>query len=138
MVTYTGHHAAERAGGIVLAREELDVARLGLRLLARRLKLLSGLGAQLLRLVLRIVDYRVGRVQLEASLIRCRTVCVRLGLRQAARVRAAAKGMLERLEVRVERHLAGCGVANWNRVSVPFWANRAQLMSIAGMRRNHN
>ena len=82
--THAGHQAAKGAGGIVLARVELDVAGLGLGFLARDLEVLGGLGAQLVGLVLCVVDDRVGRVQVDARLEGCRRARIGRGLRAAA------------------------------------------------------
>ena len=102
--THTGHQAAKGAGGIVLARVELDVAGLGLGFLARDLEILGGLGAQLMGLILCVVDDRVGRVQVEARLEGCRRARIGRGLR------AAAQGVLQGVVVGEERRH---GLGGW-------------------------
>lgn len=67
-MTYTGHQAADGAGGVILSSVELNVAGLCLRFGGGPLKLLGGLGAQLLGLVLDIVDGGVGAVELGSGL----------------------------------------------------------------------
>lgn len=66
--TYTGHETTNGTGGIVFACIELDLARLGLGFGGGLLELLRGLGAQLVGLVLDIIDGRVRGVELGASL----------------------------------------------------------------------
>ncbi|SPQ18623.1 ddd244d6-febd-4300-8f52-46a01bd2d091 [Thermothielavioides terrestris] len=105
----TGQHAAHRGDGVVLARVQLDLARLLLRLLAGRLELARGLGAQLLRLVLRVVHDRVGRVQVQTGLVRRGAARIGLAaagavLRPSARIRAA-EGLLQHVVAREQRHL---------------------------------
>ncbi len=82
-VAYTGEQTAKGAGGIVRARVELHLAHGGgLGLDHGLVKLLLRLGAQLLRLVLGVVDDGKGAVQLRPGLVRRRLAVPR---REASR-----------------------------------------------------
>lgn len=106
-MTYTGHQAADGAGGVIFSRVELDVAGLCLRFRGGLLKLLGGLSAQLLGLVLDIVDGGVSAVELGAGLPPSGLSGLTIGLlgRDERRREALTDGVL--LAVKTD-HVARC------------------------------